>query len=108
MLLMVRVVLIVMFSSHLNTNTVAGPQLNLLFLTFSSCVLLALTAALKPYKNKLLNGLEIFHLTMLFTFSSINLYVSTIAGGVGPHAYIYMDRSVSLSFWESELARSGT
>ena len=50
MLLLVGVALIVMFSSASNTSTVAGPQLNLLLLTFSSCALLALTVALKPFK----------------------------------------------------------
>ena len=89
MLLLARVVLIGLFSSIANTNTVAGPQLNLLLLTVSSCALLALTAALKPYKNKLLNGLELFHLAILFIFSSSNLYVSHIGIGVGPRAYIY-------------------
>ena len=57
MLLLARVILIALFSSIAKTNTVAGPQLNLLLLTFSSSALLALTAALRPYKNRLLNGL---------------------------------------------------
>ena len=90
MLLLARVVLIVLFSSIANTNTVAGPQLNLLLLTVSSCILLALTAAFKPYKLIMLNGLEIFHLTILFIFSSTNLYVSHVGTGVGPRAYIYI------------------
>ena len=90
MLLLARVVLIVLFSSIANTNTVAGPQLNLLLLSLSSFILFGLTAALKPYKNKLLNGLEIFHLTILFIFSSSNLYVSNISTGIGLHAYIYI------------------
>ena len=89
MLLLARVVLIVLFSSISNTNTVAGPQLNLLFLTLSSSILLALTAAIRPYRNKLLNGLEIFHLSILFIFSSSNLYISSIGTAIGPHAYIY-------------------
>ena len=88
MLLLVRVVLIVLFSSIANTNTLAGPQLNLLLLSLSSFALFGLTAALKPYKNKLLNGLEIFYLTILFIISSSNLYVSNIGTGTGPHVYI--------------------
>ena len=90
MLLLARVVLIVLFSSIANTNTVAGPQLNLLLLSLTSCGLISLTAAFKPYKNKLLNGLEIFHLTILFILSSSNLYVSNNGTGIGPHAYIYI------------------
>ena len=89
MLLLARVVLIVLFSSIANTNTVAGPQLNLFLLTLSSCALLCLTAILKPYKNTLLNGLEIFHLTILFLLSSSNLYVSRIGTDTGPQTYIY-------------------
>ena len=90
MLLLARVVLIVLFSSIANTNTVAGPQLNLLLLSLSSFALSCLTAALKPYRKRLLNGLEIFHLTILFIFSSSNLYVSNIGTGTGPHVYIYI------------------
>ena len=90
MLLLARVVLIVLFSSIANTNTVASPQLNFLLLSLSSFILFGLTAALKPYNNKLLNGLEIFHLTILFILSSSNLYVSNFGTGIGPHAYIYI------------------
>ena len=90
MLLLARVVLIVLFSSIANTNTVAGPQLNLLLLIFSSSALIGLTAYLKPYKNKLLNGLEIFHLATLLSLSSSNLYVSRIGTGTGPRAGIYI------------------
>ena len=89
MLLLARVALIVLFiafGSIVNT----GPQLNLFFLTLSSCALLALTAVLKPYKNKLLNGLEIFHLTILFLISSSNLYVSAIGTRMKSQAYIYI------------------
>ena len=90
MLLLARVVLIVLFSSIANTNSVAGPQLNLLLLTLSSSALLALTAALRPYKNKLFNALETFYLSILLTFSSSNLYISSIGTGTGPRAYIYI------------------
>ena len=91
MLLLARVVLIVLFSSIANTNTVAGPQLNLLLLTLSSSALLALTTALRPYKNKLLNGLEIFHLTILLVFSASYLYISTnAANSDGVRAYVYI------------------
>ena len=90
MLLLARVILIVLFSSISNTNTVAGPQLNLLLLSLTSCGLISLTTAFKPYKKKLLNGLEIFYLTILFIFSSSILYVSNIGTGIGPHAYIYI------------------
>ena len=90
MLLLARVVLIVLFSSIANTNTVAGPQLNLLLLILTSCALLALTIALKPYKNRMLNGLEIFHLTILFIISSSNLYVLSIGTGVVSRAYFYI------------------
>ena len=89
MLLLVRVVLIVLFSSIGNTNTVAGPQLNLLFLSIASSLLLAFTSALRPYKNKLLNGLEIFHLTILLTLSLSNLYFSNLNSSNGPRTYIY-------------------
>ena len=90
MLLLARVVLIILFSSIANTNTVAGPQLNLLLLSLSSVALFGLTAALKPYRKRLLNGLEIFHLMILFIFSSSNLYVSNIGTGTGPRVYIYI------------------
>ena len=90
MLLLARVVLIVLFSSIANTNTVAGPQLNLLLLSLSSSTLIGLTAYLKPYKCRLLNGLEIFHLSILFIFSSCNLYVAHTGTGMGPRAYIYI------------------
>ena len=90
MLLLVRVVLIVLFSSIANTNTVAGPQLNLLLLNFSSCGLLALTVALRPYKNKLLNGLEVLSIMILFIFSSCYLYTSTNDDGDASRAYIYV------------------
>ena len=90
MLLLARVVLIVLFSSIANTNTVASPQLNLLLLSLSSFALSCLTTTLKPYKKKLLNGLEIFHLMILFIFSSSNLYVSSIGTGTGPRVYIYI------------------
>ena len=90
MLLLARVILIVLFSSIANTNTVAGPQLNLLLLSLTSFGLTSLTATFKPYRNKLLNALDIFHLTILFIFSSSNLYASNIGTGIGPHAYIYI------------------
>ena len=90
MLLLVRVVLIVLFSSIANTNTVAGPQLNLLFLNFSSCGLLALTVALRPYKSKLLNGLEVLNIMILFIFSSCYLYTSTNDDRDASRAYIYV------------------
>ena len=90
MLLLARVVLIVLFSSISNTNTVAGPQLNLLLLTLSSSLLLALTASLRPYKRKHINGLEIFHLSLLLVISASNLYVSSIGSGTGPRVYIYV------------------
>ena len=90
MLLLARVILILLFSSIANTNTVAGPQLNLLLLSLSFFILFGFTAALKPYKNKLLNGLEIFHLTILFILSSSNLYVSNIDTGIELHEYIYI------------------
>ena len=89
MLLLVRVVLIVLFSSISNTNTVAGPQLNLLFLSIASSLLLAFTSALRPYKNKLLNKLEIFHLIFLLTFSFSNFYFSNLNTKDGPRTYIY-------------------
>ena len=89
MLLLSRV-LIVVFSSISNTNTVAGPQLNLLLLTLSSSALLALTTALRPYKNRLLNGLEIFHLAILLIFSSSNLYVSSFVTTTEVRAGIYV------------------
>ena len=90
MLLLVRVVLIVLLSSIANTNTVAGPQLNLLLLSLSSSILFGLTAALKPYKKKLLNGLEIFFLIILFIFSSSNLYISNIGTRTEVCLYMYI------------------
>ena len=90
MLLLARVFLIVLFSSISNINTVAGPKLNLFLLTLSSSALLGLTAGLRPYKKKVLNGLEIFHVTNLLIFSCSNLYLSSIGSGTGSHAYIYI------------------
>ena len=89
MLLLVRVVLTVLFSSISNTNTVVGPQLNLLFLSIASSLLLAFTSALQPYKNKLLNRLEIFHLTILLMLSLSNMYFSNLKTSKGPRTYIY-------------------
>ena len=89
MLLLVRVVLIVLFSSFSNTNTVAGPQLNLLFISIASTLLLAFTSALRPYKNKLLNKLEVFHLTILLILSLSNMYFSNLNTSKGPRTYIY-------------------
>ena len=89
MLLLVRVVLIVLFSSIGDTNIVASPQLNLLFISIASSLLLAFTSALRPYKNKLLNKLEIFHLTFLLTLSLSNLYLSNLNTKDEPHTYIY-------------------
>ena len=90
MLLLARVVLIVLFSSLSNTDTASGPQLNLLFLTLSSSALLSLTAALRPYKEKLLNGLEMFYLTILLIFSASNLYVSNLGSRMELSSYIYI------------------
>ena len=90
MLLLARVVLIVLFSSISNTNTVAGPQLNLLLLSLSSFALSCLTAALKPYRNNVLNGLEIFFLTVLFVLSSSSLHFSEAETGTGPLVYTYI------------------
>ena len=90
MLLLARVVLIVLFSSIANTNSVAGPQLNLLLLSLSSFILFGLTAALKPYKKMLLNGLEIFFLIILFILSSSNLYISNIGTRTGVCVYMYI------------------
>ena len=91
MLLLVRVVLIVLFSSIANTDTVAGPQLNHLLLNLSSCALLTLiTALMRPYKKALMNGLEIFYFTILLILSFSNLYVLYISTGIGPHTYIYI------------------
>lgn len=65
----------------------AGPQLNLLLLTLSSSALLAVTAAVRPYKNRLLNELEIFHLVLLLLISSTFLFTLTIGYG---QMYIYI------------------
>ena len=88
MLLLARVVLLVLFSSI--ANTVAGPQLILLLLILSSSTLLGLTAVLKPYKTRLLNGLEIFHIAALLVFASSNLYASSIGAGIKARTYIYI------------------
>ena len=71
-------------------NLLPCPQLNLLLLTLSSSALLALTTALRPYKNRLLNGLEIFHLAILLIFSSSNLYVSSFVTTTEVHAGVYV------------------
>ena len=85
-LLLVRVVLIVLFSSIANTNTVAGPQLNLLLLILSLSTLTTLT----PYKTRLLNGLELFYLVLLLIFSTCNLYISSIGAGDKSRVNIYI------------------
>ena len=94
MLLLARVILIVLFSSIANTNTVGGPAINLLLLTLSTAGLLSLTAAIKPYKTMLLNALEMFYLAILLVFSAANLYVSNTnsnsGGDVGGRDYIYI------------------
>ena len=90
MLLLARVILIVLFSSIANANMVSGPVLNLLLLTLSAAGLLALTAAVKPYKTKLNNAIEIFYLTILVIFSAANLYASNATtAGMEDRAYIY-------------------
>ena len=96
MSLLVRVVLIVLFSSLSNANTVTGPQLNLLLLTLASSAILAATTALRPYKNKLLNGLEIFHLGLLLTFSATNLYILNSNSATDMSGYIYI---VLIGIW---------
>ena len=91
MLLLARVILIVLFSSIANADTVSGPALNLLLLTLSAAGLLALTAAVKPYKTKLNNAIEIFYLTILVIFSAANLYSSNATtAGMEDRAYIYI------------------
>ena len=91
MLLLARVILIVLFSNIANANTVSGPVLNLLLLTLSAAGLLALTAAVKPYKTKLNNAIEIFYLTILVIFSAANLYASNATtAGMEDYAYIYI------------------
>ena len=75
-------ILIVLFSSISNTNTVAaGLQLNLLLLILSSSTLIGLSTTLKPYKTRLLNGLELFYLVLMLIFSTSNLYISSIGAG---------------------------
>ena len=87
--MLARMVLIVLFSSIANTNTVAGPQLNLLLLTLSSSTLIGLSTTLKPYKTRLLNGLELFYLVLLLIFSTSNLYISSFGAGDESRANIY-------------------
>ena len=88
MLLLARVVLIVMFSNI--SNTVDGPQLILYLLILSLSTLLGLTAVLRPYKTRLLNGLAIFHLALLLVFASSNLFVSSIGAGNESRVSIYL------------------
>ena len=95
-MLLARVFLMVLFSSIANTNTVAGPRLNLLLLSVSSSALLALTAFLKPYKNRLLNGLEMFYLASLFLLSSSSLYLIDISNELRAYIYIIL---VGISFF---------
>ena len=90
MLLLARVVLIVLFSSVSNTNTVAGPQLTLLLLSLSCLVLVYVTATYQPYREKQLNRLEIFHLSLLSILSSTNLYISSIGTGMEARDYVYI------------------
>ena len=90
MLLLARVVLIILFSSIANANTVSGPVLNLLLLTLSTAALLTVTAAVKPYKTRLNNAIEIFYLAILLIFSAANLYASNSDTGTGNRDAIYI------------------
>jgi hypothetical protein len=90
LLLIVRVVLVVFFSSFTNTSTLGGPLLNLFLLTLSACGLLALTAAVQPYKKKMNNAIEMFYLTLLVLFSATNLYATNGDTGIKNRDYIYI------------------
>ena len=90
LLLIVRVVLVIFFSSFSNTSTLGGPLLNLFLLTLSACGLLALTAAVQPYKMKMNNAIEMFYLTLLILFSATNLYATNRDTGIKYRDYIYI------------------
>ena len=90
LLLIVRVILLVLFSSFTNTSKLGGPLLNLLLLTLSASGLLALTAAVQPYKKKMNNVIEMFYLTLLILFSATNLYVTNRDTEVINRDYIYV------------------
>ena len=87
LLLLVRVVLIILFSSNVNTNVLGGLSLNLLLITLTTSCLLAATAAVRPYKETKNNILECFYLLNLVFLSSSGLYVSCNA--VEHQVYIY-------------------
>ena len=76
LLLLVRVVLIILFSSNINTDALGGLSLNLLLITLATSCLLAATAAVQPYKETKNNILECFYLLNLVFLSSSSLYVS--------------------------------
>ena len=102
MLLLARVILIVLFSSFTNTNALDGPVLNLFLLTLSASFLLAITAAVKPYKTTVNNAIEAFHLTNLVVFSAASLYVSNTESGPGNQESIYVTLvGISLIFFIS-------
>ena len=91
MLLIVRVFLVVLFSSVSNTSAHKGLLLILLILTLSACSLLALTAAVQPYKKKMNNAIEMFYLTVLVLFSVFYLFTTNEDSGVNDHRdYIYI------------------
>ena len=100
MLLLARVILIVLFSSFTNTNALDGPVLNLFLLTLSASFLLAITAAVKPYKTTVNNAIEAFHLTNLVVLAAASLYVSNTESGPGNQESIYVTLvGISLIFF---------
>ena len=76
LLLLVRVVLFIMFSSIANTNALESGSINLFIVNLVSCFLLAATTTFKPYKKKINNITESCYLLNLVLLSSSSLYIS--------------------------------
>ena len=86
MLLLARVVLIVLFSSISNTNTVAGFQLNLLLLSLSLFFVWSHCSSQTIQEWTRDVSLNNF----IFTLSSSNLYISKTGTQFGVRVYIYI------------------
>ena len=90
LLLLTRVALIVLFSSNTNTNMLGGLSLNLLVISLSASCLLAVTAAVKPYKKVRNSAIESFYLLNLVFLSSSSLYASSTNSESESQLYVYL------------------
>ena len=88
LLLLIRVALIIMFSSNVNTNALESASSNLLIVClFMTCLLVA-TATFKPYKRNRNNKIETFFLLNLVILSLSSLYISGLSTQVYAYSFL--------------------